>query len=372
MKRLSRKKRLIIVRLNIKHRKQKQKQKQDNHTPRTSVEWLEQNSDIVRIKEDNNSCVIEFPKKLNFGSNYDESAKALIAIRKILSFKKSKYTLSSIELDAIEEISTSASLVLTAEIDKWNHAVGHRLIPETSRWNDKVLSHMTKLGFFELCSFENKDYSDNRGVSNLEIVKFIKGSHKDVDKAKELRKKIEEVVGKKIKRPVLFQALSEAITNVAHHAYPKNIMKKDKYWYMTASFCSDSRQLKVAFYDQGVGIPTRLPSSTLWERAKGFMSKHANYNDHPSLIEAAVEMGRSKTDEDNRGKGLQDLLDFIKQYGNGYLSILSQKGLYKFECIERKSKTKKEPLNFPILGTLIIWCVTIPETGGYNALQHRY
>lgn len=54
------------------------------------------------------------------------------------------------------------------------------------------------------------------------------------------------------------------------------------------------------------------------------------------LLKAAVEIKRSSTGEEDRGKGLQDLLEFIKQRGEGYLSIMSGKGLYKYSQHDKK------------------------------------
>lgn len=314
---------------------------------------------------DDKSLSISFPEKFNLSENIDNSLDAINSIRKITS--QSKNHLKRIDLNPIREISTSASLLLTAEIDKWNNKVGNRLTPRTKEWSPSVRKHLIDLGFFELCNFNYDEFKESENNNTLEIVKFIKGSNKDVNKAKFLRQEIERIVRGRVKRPSLFQALSEAITNVTHHAYPTK-SQLEKNWYMTASFCDESRNLKVAFYDQGIGIPSSLPKSNLWERAKHFLSKSKLYNDHPSLIEAAVEMGRSKEDKSYRGKGLQDLLEFIKQYGNGYLSILSQKGLYKFSSNNRNESSKKEKLNTPILGTLIIWCVKVPERGSKHEI----
>ena len=324
--------------------------------------WVNDNQEFISVLDSKKyTYSITFPKRLNFSDNYQKSVRSINSIRKLIGLNGVRHRLKNINLNNIENISTSASLVLTAEIDKWNDKVGRRLVPQTEEWNDSVKAQLSDLGFFELFNFEKCNFEAK--PTKLNIVKFIKGAPGDEKKAKYLREKIEEIVGNRVKRPPLFQALSEAITNVTHHAYPQE-SKINKHWYMTASFCDDTRELKVAFYDQGIGIPSSLPRSKLWERAKAYMSSISVYNDHPSLIEAAVEMGRSQTDQENRGKGLQDLLEFIKQYGNGYMSILSQKGLYKFSCIDRNHHTKKEALKYPILGTLIVWSVKIPEKGG--------
>ncbi|KIO38301.1 hypothetical protein [Shewanella sp. cp20] len=364
MKKITKKQRQRDVLYSLQLRKSYHPSKQSSKKGEILIanQWIKENQRFIRqLDKKRKTYSIEFPEEVNFSSAFVESVQPINAIRKLIELDSKKHRLKSINMNNINGISTPASLVLTAEIDKWNDKVGRKLVPQTEEWTENVKAQLSDLGFFELFNFDKCKVTTE--PSTLNIVKFIKGAPGDEKKAKILREKIEEIVGNRVKRPPLFQALSEAITNVTHHAYPKTYRSK-KHWYMTASFCNESRRLKVAFYDQGIGIPSSLPRSNLWERAKAYMNRLNLYNDHPSLIEAAVEMGRTQTDRENRGKGLQDLLEFIKQYGNGYMSILSQKGLYKFTCENRSERTKKESLKYPILGTLIIWSVIVPEKGG--------
>ena len=53
------------------------------------------------------------------------------------------------------------------------------------------------------------------------------------------------------------------------------------------------------------------------------------------------------------------MLEFIRQRGNGYLSILSSKGLYKLTINNGKEIVKSEHFEYPICGTLIIWSATL-------------
>jgi hypothetical protein len=80
---------------------------------------------------------------------------------------------------------------------------------------------------------------------------------------------------------------------------------------------------------------------------------------HEVMLRAAVELKRTRTLESDRGNGLQDLLEFIRQRNDGYLSILSQKGLYKFSLDGGVESVKSQGLRWPICGTLIIWKVTL-------------
>lgn len=72
-----------------------------------------------------------------------------------------------------------------------------------------------------------------------------------------------------------------------------------------------------------------------------------------------MELDRTSTKKSDRGKGLQDMLEFIRQRGDGYLSILSLRGLYKLSVSNGKEVVKSEHFDNPIYGTLIIWCVTL-------------
>jgi hypothetical protein len=77
------------------------------------------------------------------------------------------------------------------------------------------------------------------------------------------------------------------------------------------------------------------------------------------LLSAAVQISRTRTGAPDRGRGLQDLLEFIRQRQEGYLSILSLRGLYKFTVNNGIETTKSEHFNNPIQGTLIIWSATL-------------
>ncbi len=74
-----------------------------------------------------------------------------------------------------------------------------------------------------------------------------------------------------------------------------------------------------------------------------------------ALLRAAMGIDRTSTGDIDRGKGLADMQEFIKQRKNGYLSILSKYGLFKYSNDNGTETTKSETLESPILGTLIIW-----------------
>ncbi|CAC9967354.1 hypothetical protein [uncultured Gammaproteobacteria bacterium] len=85
---------------------------------------------------------------------------------------------------------------------------------------------------------------------------------------------------------------------------------------------------------------------------------------HSELIRIAMETSfknkntRTKTKEPNRGKGLKQLLDFIKNQGQ--LTIISNKGYCSFQVENEKlTTTQQKELKYPLQGTLIEWQINV-------------
>lgn len=323
--------------------------------------------------------VIKLPSKMDFSENQENTRQVFLAIRLLVSvlenwetksnIPKNAYKLVSINFDQLVSISTSAALVLAAEVSKWNISIKKKLQPSVDRWDEAVYRQFEQLGFFDL--FDNKP---SRKVSNEEItpdfsfVRYVRGRCGDAVEAKEnkrrLKNEIAKLVGTSIdKWTILHSGLTEAVTNVTHHAYPGDEPCEEKSWYLTGSFNKRTREMKIAFYDQGIGIPKSLPTSKIWEKALDFFTKinlpAAKRKKHSELLKAAVLIDRTSTDENDRGKGLQDLLEFIRERGEGSLSILSYYGLYKCWIENGEEQDKAIAVKRPLNGTLIIWNVKL-------------
>lgn len=319
---------------------------------------------IERLKR--NRFILFLPETLNFREHYEQTALYLKVIRKLgygNKLSNKAYKLKSVNFDNLKKISTSASLVLTAEISKWEDILNTDLVPNINNWQPEIIQQLFEVGFFDL--FNNQpELPEIILASKLSLVKYIKGQCGDAEKSRILRKSLQQLIGDDIKKwTFLRSGLDEAITNVSHHAYPEAKYKdnSEKNWYLTGSLNKSTKELKIVFYDQGIGIPNTLKASELWEKiyeTLSFIPKAQRKLDS-ILIKAAVEVERTSTGEDDRGKGLQDLLEFIKHRGDGYLSIISQQGLYKFSMNEGVVKNKSESFKVPILGTLLIWTVTL-------------
>lgn len=306
---------------------------------------------------------------MNFSEYYDQTILYIHAVRKlgcIVGGPKGAYKLCEVDFSNLEKISTSAALVLTAELSKWNDNIRQRLVPTIDSWSSLIIKQFSDIGFFEL--FPQASSLDLSHLSPdkppYSIVRYIKGGCKDRKKAQVLKEQLINTVGDHISKwNFLHDGLSEAITNVSHHAYPEwgNFKGREKYWYLTGSFSESNRVLKIVFYDQGIGIPKTLPVSEIWERVLLKLSKLplAERKRDEQLLSAAITVGRTRTKKPDRGKGLQNLLEFIRQRKNGYLAIFSLKGLFKLTIDEAEEKVKKVRFKTGMPGTLIIWSVRL-------------
>lgn len=310
---------------------------------------------------------IWLPEIMNFSDQFELTTSYINTIRycvEVVNESSSRFRLRSVRFDKLQRVSTSAALVLTSEISRWDDKVNNVLNPDLSKWNTEIIEQFNELGYFDLFPNANLDFTQTR-TSKLRLIRYIKGRCGDNDKPRELKAGIHKLIGKDIQKwTFLHGGLSEAITNVSHHAYPSPSFDNfPKNWYLTASFNTENREMKISFYDQGIGIPATLPTSKLREYVAKYMRRVKPVKYDATMIRAALAYGRSRTGDDDRGKGLQDMLQFIREIGEGYLSIISSKGLCKVDYEGyHERKTKTESFENALPGTLIIWKVTIPTT----------
>jgi len=307
---------------------------------------------------------IRLPEKMNFFEDYEVTTQYAQAIRRLAEKPRhrSQYRLASVDFSKLKKISTSAALVLTAELSKWEDAILFNLNPNIDNWDPEIARRFCELGFFDLfkCNVDEDKIRCPKSKSGLSIVKYIKKKRSGVSQVRDFKQELGDCVGNNIEKWVILKSgLDEAINNVADHAYPDGhgFKEKDKNWYLTGSFNKENGELKVVFYDQGVGIPKTLPASKFKEHVLDFLSKQhvAQGSRDERLLRAAVEIDRTSTGEEDRGQGLPDMLDFIKERKSGYLTIMSGRGLYKYTREGDRHWVKGGSFSNRIYGTLIIW-----------------
>lgn len=174
-----------------------------------------------------------------------------------------------------------------------------------------------------------------------------------------MRDQLHDLCGAVPNRFGFFDALCEAMSNVVHHAYqdedPNGLPRiPGNRWWMTADFDLDKHVLRIAFLDQGVGIPARLPRSGLGEALSGILSKLGR-NDDAARIDAALQYGRSSTGQPGRGKGFHDMEMFVDFNNDNWMRVLSGHG----ECVYRSGRFEPRRHELAVVGTIIEWSLVL-------------
>ena len=190
MKKLSRKQWEVDVKNGILHRKGAGDKKgshgsscpESQQRRNTIKHWLYDRMSRCKLDihiDKKRNITINLPEKLNFFENYEETALYMASIRRLSSLRvktRKDYKLSSVNFDNLKSISTSAALVLTAELSKWDDAIRQKLTPDVCNWNPEILQKLKDLGFFRL--FANSPdklcKSETLGKPNINLVKYIR------------------------------------------------------------------------------------------------------------------------------------------------------------------------------------------------------
>ncbi|ARU06118.1 hypothetical protein CCO03_16860 [Comamonas serinivorans] len=156
---------------------------------------------------------------------------------------------------------------------------------------------------------------------------------------------------------MVFRALSEAMQNVHHHAYQKKQITRlglKGRWWLGAQLSKRKNFFELTFYDAGVGIPKTLHRKYPLEHIRSILSLLPGMEpDDAQMIKAAVELGRSRTNQSHRGKGLLDIHRLITTVGVGALTIFSRYGQYRYEPLKGGEAIRNDGAF--IEGTLIKW-----------------
>lgn len=280
---------------------------------------------------------------------------------------------SYFDFSTISKVTPSAALVLAAEYDRLQARIqDHTLqtvdqlsLIDVESWNKTVLSTLHDLGFFNLLGITHALPPD--GCGTLKTLEFVSGRKVDSEVIGNLTQKFEKLIqdlgldqGVQIRD--FYGPVIEAVENVHLHAYPQNGSYRHKpihKWWLTAAVDTISRSFHVVVFDQGVSIPASLPKSPIANDVLAWLSRlfGDRYDSEDcrydgEAIRAAMQVGRSSTQIQHRGKGLHFMRSLLEGNYEGELRIMSRNGLYRAIT---GGEDEVEHLNQPIGGTLVEW-----------------
>lgn len=273
----------------------------------------------------------------------------------------------------IEEISTAAAVVIAADYDRL--ATIKSEAPPTvnlHKWSDPVFNKLLELGFFEIVGLVDSipdRYIDDGLTRTMSII-----SGRDASQLEEAARHLKnlallvrdgEIFDEELELAIN-TALSEAMANVARHAYPDGHHFRFRHvskWWVTAAADRPNRKLTIVIYDQGASIPVTFTGRKMSERAKSafmrvFQGDSAfDFDNDSAYILGAMQRGNTQTTEPNRGLGLSNMKDLIDICGMGRLTIFSRGGVCEYAD---GTETYWPSLPYSIGGTLIEWTIQLP------------
>ncbi|MBP6437580.1 hypothetical protein [Acinetobacter towneri] len=208
--------------------------------------------------------------------------------------------------------------------------------------------------------------------------KYSSGSKVELDLAEEMLNDFDEILSENSSKNI-YNGITEALTNCHHHAYLEkrfiNDPQKAKKWWLFSQ--EKDSKLTICVCDLGVGIPRSLVRNSEnvqkdWFRnLKAFLKSHREkYDKDSASIKAAIEIGNTRTNLSNRGKGLNQIINQISTFceHKASIAIFSNKGSYIINkgMIEDRPITNlvngfSIPFNKSIDGTVIVWQIPIDK-----------
>jgi anti-sigma regulatory factor (Ser/Thr protein kinase) len=245
------------------------------------------------------------------------------------------------------------------------------------QWSDPAFVTLFELGFFETVGHIVEDAQAFRDseTGDVRTMTLITGQNSTgLQSVSEAILDLSTFIGgSEPMRPdiqkALNSALGEAMSNVAHHAYPDRDGESGgetlNIWWVSASADRTARVLRVVVYDQGATIPVTLPKRTWFAALDLTRTFSATSRDgvvpHPhdaDYIEYAMGVGKTQTGQAGRGEGLPQMRELLNICGAGSLMILSRGGVC---CYWPDKPMASQALSIPIEGTLIEWEIHLPK-----------
>jgi hypothetical protein len=262
-----------------------------------------------------------------------------------------------IDFSLLQTIRPTGGLMLVAELDRIKKLSSNPSLLRCKAAPDGSLADqvLTQIGAYQILGHSPKGAALDQSVVHWRSATGLKAEGED---AGTMLEKYDGELAPAL-RTSLYNGIIEAMTNAVHHAYidirRDGINRRgEKRWWLFSEQREGS--LFIAFCDLGIGIPESLP--IVHSGLKAILSKLGADRSDVEAIKLATRLGETSTSQDNRGKGLSEILDAARKSEQGSCVIYSNRGQFGFA---RDGATVENQFSNSIFGTLIEWQVPISE-----------
>lgn len=270
----------------------------------------------------------------------------------------------SVDLSKIEDISIPAAIVLAAEFERWSLLHQVQLKPSRiNKWSPNVRDLFIDLGLFDLLKIDLARQST--GLSEkLILLRLVSGTKEEGEKVARLQSDLKNFGVMFDQKHFIFNGLAEAVSNSIDHGYSR--IDENKFprlkgrWWATSCYDPATKSLRFFVYDQGVGIAGTLLNKQEWlpllENSFGKLLESIFAKPDNEVISAAFEIGRTRTDQRERGKGLDQMAQVVRLAGDGYMRIISGRGDVR---TDGRGNYSGHNLQLSVGGTLVEWSIPL-------------
>lgn len=268
-------------------------------------------------------------------------------------------------------ITSSGGLYLLANLERLNSEAPYVKYsvtkPPNTRMNKGdnnrypvVDSVMNWLGIYAALGKEKREM---RQLPMVDCWEATRGSQVASTKVGELLEKVTVSTGQN--HQALYRPLVEAMSNSVEHAYRSDLYQgeqPDIKWWCIATIMNN--KLIALVCDLGLGISKTLPKT----QSKKFFSNVIEYIGHAlskdsDFIRASLQLKKSATKLDYRGKGGPDLQSVIEKIPNAKLAIYSNKGSYSYTNRGKVTPETWFDHKLSINGTIVECSLDLPNQG---------
>jgi hypothetical protein len=303
-----------------------------------------------------------------FGIENKDSRSDLVRfLKKLREWAVLKGRHVKIDFSATKQMQMAGTLLFAAELDRINTLTSKPRISCDYPPDQLVAQVLQHVGIFDMLG------QNRRLKVTHETVRYWKiasGHSADGERASQAIEAYEDRFSKPDQK-ALYRALTEAMTNCRHHAYPDDEKERAaghwwiaqtglRRWWMFSQL-KDNR-LSVGLCDLGVGIPRslRIDKAGLLGLILGIIGGLRLLPNDANLIRGAMALGATRTKQEHRGKGLMDMrsvLDGLK----GTLQIHSGRGFYGYRAAEAREQCTNFRRSMSIGGTVVLWEIPVTQ-----------
>jgi hypothetical protein len=291
--------------------------------------------------------VVTPPKQLRFHGDLNDRrafSDFINRVEEVLSIG----CVALINLRELDRLYPCGLLLFMGNVRSWRDQFPGKVIGNYPG-NEVVEQMLQSVGILEKLGLENRISE----ISHTEVTKwrYYTGTEADAQEMAPFMDEIRALIGAD-NQSMLYDSVVEAMTNVRQHAYAGGESTK---WWMFATISQSG--IMVAVYDRGASIPgtlLRKPGFTEY-----FTKLRAGRKKKDAWLIRLAAFGHSSTKLAYRGKGLPEMLESTRAMVGSSLGIYSRGGF--FRCEGEPAHETCYRLDYPILGTLVLWRIKLPE-----------